>query len=111
VLAQPAPEGRAAGEVHDADRVMRRELGGDRRLRRVGRELHDIRREARLLQNGAGGADGDRQRQDRRRVRLDDHGIAGREAREQAGIAVPGREGGAADDQPMPRGTARKDLS
>ena len=40
-----------------------------------------------------------RERQDRARMRLDDDGVAGREAREDPRVAVPRRKGAAADDE------------
>ena len=44
----------------------------------------------------------DRQRQDRARVRLHHHRVAGGQAGEQPGVGVPGRERVAADHQPDP---------
>ncbi len=49
-------------------------------------------------EHGADGAHGDGGRQDGVAVRLDDHGVAGGQRGEEAGVGVPGREGAAADD-------------
>ncbi len=105
-LAQPGAEGRAAGEIDDPDRRMPHEVLRDRRRGLVRGEQRDVGIEARLAQDFAQSPDRDRAGQDRRRMRLDDHRVAGGEAGEEAGIKVPGREGRAAD---LDRDAARHD--
>ena len=84
VLLEPAAVRRAAGEVDDLDlRAQRERLRGV--VAGVVRDQRDdVRIEARLGQHFARDPHGDRERQDRVRMRLDDHRIAGREAREDA---------------------------
>ena len=99
VLADPGAEGVRAGVVDDLHCWVADEVLGDRRLRHIGREEHDVARQALLGKEVAQHRDGQRQRQGGARVRLHDDGVAGGEAGEEAGIAVPGREGLAADDE------------
>ena len=66
----------------------------------VGEQRDDVGIDARLGQHLARDLHRDRERQDRARMRLHDHRVAGREAREHPRVAVPGRERAAADDEP-----------
>ncbi|MCY1222459.1 hypothetical protein D9M72_345530 [compost metagenome] len=99
IALQPVAIGAAAGEVDQAHFRAQRQRGRHALGRVVGHQRDQVGVEAGFLQHLARHLDGDRQRQDRARVRLDHHRIAGRQAGEQAGIAVPGREGAAADHQ------------
>ncbi|CAG9187878.1 hypothetical protein BVI2075_100072 [Burkholderia vietnamiensis] len=98
---------RTAGEVDQLDFGAQREVLHERAVVRLGREQRDdVRIEAGFAQHVAGDADRDRERQDRARVRLDDHRVAGGEVGEQAGVAIPGRERAAAEHE---AGAARDD--
>eukprot|EP01022_Parablepharisma_sp_SALTPOND_P021539 TRINITY_DN427_c0_g2_i1.p1 TRINITY_DN427_c0_g2~~TRINITY_DN427_c0_g2_i1.p1 ORF type:complete len:1279 (+),score=502.02 TRINITY_DN427_c0_g2_i1:12957-16793(+) len=104
---QPVAVGAAAGEVDQAD--LRAQRQGARHLGIAGimrGQRDDVRVEAGLGDDLARHLHRDGQRQDGTRMRLDDDRIAGGQVGEQAGVAVPGREGAAADHQ---ADTARHD--
>ena len=97
VVDQPLAEDIATGEVDRLDGRV-----GDQLLGR-GALVADAQRDevgidAVFGEHGADRAHGDGGRQDGLAVRLDDHGIAGGQRGEDAGVGIPGREGAAADD-------------
>ncbi|MPM02831.1 hypothetical protein SDC9_49086 [bioreactor metagenome] len=100
--AKPGPEGRRAGEIDQPHRRIGGQPLRHRRLGRIGGEQHGIGGQARLGKDLAQHPHGQRERQDRRRMRLDDHRITGRQTGEKPRIGVPGREGVAADHQRQP---------
>ena len=106
VRLEPGAERGRPGEVDQPDLGPEREVGRRPVARRVDRERHEVRREAGLGEHVAGDGHGDRQRQHGAPRRLHQHRVAGREAREQSRVAVPGRERRAADEQ---RDAARHD--
>ena len=96
---QPVAELCRAGEVDDFHLGPQRQRRGELLVRRLGGQLHQVRVEAGLGEHLTGVPDGDRQRQYRPRVRLDDDRVAGRERGEQARVRIPRRERVAADDE------------
>src|SRR5206468_6514385 len=88
-----------AGEVDDAYLGAGGEHGGQLLVGGLGGELDEVRVVAGPGEDLAGDGDGDRQRQDRPGVRLDDHRVAGGQGGEEGRVGVPGREGVAADHQ------------
>ena len=99
VLLQPGAELRRAGVVDDLHLGAQREHLRQALAGLLGRELHEVGREARLGEHVARDRDGDGQRQHGAGVRLHDDRVAGDQAGEQAGVGVPGRERVAADHQ------------
>jgi hypothetical protein len=90
---------RGAGIVDDLDFLHPRQLHGDGLGGCIRREQHEVGIEAGLLEHLPRDLHRHSRRQDSRRMRLDDDAVARRQRREQAGIGVPGREGGAADNE------------
>ena len=99
IALQPRAVGAAAGEVDEAHLWVQRQRRGRPIARVVGNQGNDVRIEARLLEDFARHFHSDGQGKDRARVGLHHDRIAGGQAREQAGITVPGREGAAANHQ------------
>ncbi|MGY4277199.1 hypothetical protein ACVILE_003379 [Streptomyces sp. M18.1] len=96
---QPVAEGGGAGVVDDPDLGAGGQGLGDALTGALGGERDQIRVEAGLGEHVAGDLDGERERQHRAGVRLDQDRVAGGEGGEQARVAVPRREGVAADHQ------------
>lgn len=96
---QPVAEGRRARVVDDLHLGAGGERLGQALAGAFGGQRDQVGVEARLGEHLAGGPDGECQREHRARVRLDQDRVAGGQGGEQARVAVPRREGVAADDQ------------
>src|ERR1700754_360348 len=90
VAFEPGAVLRAAGEVDQLDLWAHRQVLNDLAVIRPGCEQgHDVRVKARSAQTVAPDASRYGECQDRARMWLDDHRVAGRKISEQARIAVP----------------------
>lgn len=96
---QPVAEGGGAGVVDDPDLGAHGQGLGDALARPLDGERDQVRVEAGLGEHLTGDLHGEREREHRARVRLDQDRVAGGEGGEQARVAVPRGEGVAADHQ------------
>ena len=96
---QPVAERGGARVVDDPDLGAHGQRLGDALAGALHGQRDQIRVEAGLGEHLAGHLHRQRQRQHRARMRLDQHRVAGGQGGEQARVAVPRREGVAADEQ------------
>ena len=99
ILLQPVTVLTAAGKVDQLDGWTHGQLLSRIFLWLVSGQQDYIRVEARFSQYFASNRNGNRQGQNRARVRLHNHCITGCQRGKQAGVTVPGRESGATNHQ------------